>query len=113
MLARRSILKHPLGATIDMPRLVPSFSSKGFPSFKVKKRKRPYSDSTRALELIGPYINDSILISAYDLHHGYLRKPKRFYNGKELIFIDSGGYELSHDWDSTEPKQGSISETPS
>ena len=106
MLARRTTLKHPIGSVADMPRLVPSFSSKGFPLFKERGRKKPYSDVTRALEMIGPYINDSILISAYDLHHGYLRKPQRFYSGKELVFIDSGGYELSLDWDSTEPKQG-------
>lgn len=106
MLARRTTLELPLGSTIDLPKLVPSFSSKGFPFFKEKGREQPFSEVTLALEAIGPFINDSILISALDLHHGFLRRPYRFYRGKELVFIDSGGYELSLDWDSTEPIQG-------
>jgi len=106
MLARRSKLEHPIGATIDLPKLVPSFSSKGFPLFNEKGRKKPFSEVTLALEAIGPFIYDSILISAFDLHHGFLRRPHRFYRDKELVFIDSGGYELSLDWDSTEAFQG-------
>jgi hypothetical protein len=47
-----------------------------------------------------------MLVSAYDIHFSNLRKPERFYKGKELVFIDSGGYELSPGWDSTEPNQG-------
>lgn len=105
MLARRSKLNHPLGAVIELPKLVPAFSSKGFPLFKEKGRNKPYSEVAPVLEGIGPLIYDSILISAYDLHHGLLRRPQRFYKGKELVFIDSGGYELSPEWDSTEPKQ--------
>ena len=35
----------------------------------------------------------------------YLRRPERYYPGKELVIIDSGGYELSPDFDSTEPQQ--------
>ncbi|MGO9118863.1 MAG: hypothetical protein ACLQPD_14795 [Desulfomonilaceae bacterium] len=104
MLARRTILHPATGGVIHTPRLVPSFSSKGFPFFKEKQKK--YSDTTNALETIGKYIEDSILLSAYDLHNGYLKKPERFYGDKELVFIDSGGYELSQTWDSTEPSQG-------
>lgn len=105
MLARRSKINHPLGAIIELPKLVPAFSSKGFPIFKETGRKKPYSEVAPVLEGIGPFILDSILISAYDLHHGLFRTPQRFYKGKELVFIDSGGYELSPEWDSTEPKQ--------
>ncbi len=105
MLARRSVLQHPQGATIDMPRLVPSFSSKGFPFVENKELKREISEVNDALELTGPIINDSILISAYDISHKYLVRPERFYGNKELVIIDSGGYELSVDFDSTEPKQ--------
>lgn len=109
MLARRSKLSHPLGAVIELPKLVPAFSSKGFPIFKETGRKKPYSEVAPVLEGIGPFIDDSILISAYDLHHGLLRRPQRFYKGKKLVFIDSGGYELSPEWDSTEPKQNPYS----
>lgn len=105
MLARRSTLQHPKGASIDMPRLIPSFSSKGFPFVESKKSKRKTSEANDALELTGATITDSILISAYDVFHKYLVKPERFYDNKELIMIDSGGYELSLEFDSTEPKQ--------
>ncbi len=108
-----------------MPRLVPAFSSKGFPFLEVVKAKakvkaetkrqgkprtkkkvaveNQISETTLPLELLGPFIKDSILLSAYDLHHGHLRRPKRFFLGKELVFIDSGGYELSPGFDQTEP----------
>ena len=105
MLARRSALQHPSGTSIDMPRLVPSFSSKGFPFVVDMKLKRKISEANDALEMTGPTISDSILISAYDIFHKYLIRPERFYGNKELVIIDSGGYELSLDFDSTEPKQ--------
>jgi hypothetical protein len=106
MLLQRKSLKHPIGSSIDMPRLVPSFSSKGFPRIVVdKKRKKEISAVTYALEMTGPTISDSILISAYDIHHNYLRRPERYFGNKEMVIIDSGGYELSADYDSTEPKQ--------
>ena len=108
MLARRTTLQHPVsGAAIDMPRLVPSFSSKGFPLVKDEETGQRLSEVTYALELIGPTISDSILLSAYDISHDYLREPERFYGNKELVFIDSGGYELSTEFDSTELKQES------
>jgi hypothetical protein len=103
MLARRTSLKLRSGVVIETPRLVPAFSSKGFNFFRDGRHE--YSEVTNALELIGPYIQESLLISAYDLHHRNFRKPERFIKGKELIFLDSGGYELSPDWDSTEPHQ--------
>lgn len=105
MLARRSALEHPLGAVIDLPRLVPSFTSKGFPTFEDEETGQTHSQSARALEMIGTFIRDSILVSAYDIHHGLLRQPERFYGEKELVFIDSGGYELIRDYDTTEPKE--------
>jgi len=103
MLARRTSLQLPNGVTIDLPRLVPAFSSKGFGRLSQGNSKK-YSEVTLALELMGPFIK-FFLLSGFDLHHGLLRKPERFYRGKDLIFIDSGGYELSPHWDSTEPVQ--------
>lgn len=123
MLARTTKIEHPLGALIDLPRLVPAFSSKGFPFLNTVKAKprtdckppkhprarkkaapqRKISETTLALELVGASIKDSILVSAYDLHHRHLRRPERFFREKELVFIDSGGYELSPGFDQTEP----------
>jgi len=105
MLARRTVLQHPLGAAIGMPRLVPAFSSKGFPFFNDEDTGQRLSEVTNALELTGPTISDSILLSAYDIFHNYLRAPERFYGNKELVFIDSGAYELALEFDSSEPKQ--------
>jgi len=105
MLIRRSSLNHPLDVSIDMPRLVPSFSSKGFPFFDDEETGQKLSEVTNALENAGPTISDSILLSAYDLSHRYLRSPDRFYGNKEIVIIDSGGYELSLEFDSTEPMQ--------
>lgn len=114
MLARSSKIKHPLGGLIDLPRLVPAFSSKGFPFLKSHKSKagkakvnrknsKEISQATLALETVGGFIKDSILVSAYDLFHSHLRKPQKYFKDKEVIFVDSGGYELGPDFDSTEP----------
>jgi hypothetical protein len=105
MLARRSTLHHPSGAAIDLPRLVPAFTSKGFP-FIVNRRKgsRSISEANDALKLAAPVIVDSILISAYDIYFGHFVDPLDHLPGKGLVFIDSGGYELSDDFDSTEAK---------
>jgi len=119
VLARISKIKHPLGGLIDLPRLVPAFSSKGFPFLKSstsgkrsskkgvasskKNSIRQLSEASLALELVGGFIMDSILVSAYDIFHSHLQKPERYFTNKEMIFIDSGGYELGPDFDSTEP----------
>jgi hypothetical protein len=103
MLARRTTLRHPLGGTIETPLLIPSFTSKGFPFFRDSKAL--VSVTTKAIELLGPQPSlDWFLISAYDLHHGHFRNPERFFGGKRLVIVDSGGYELLEDFDSTEPR---------
>lgn len=88
-----------------MPRLIPSFSSKGFPFVKEgKTKKRKLSEVSIALENTGPHISDAILVSGYDLWHKYLASPTTYFGNKELVIVDSGGYELAPDMDSTEPK---------
>ena len=131
MLARRMTLNHPLGGTIDLPLLIPAFSSKGFqfsprggmpkkgrpkPSSKIKVkiinskgspkaglRDWVYSQTTRALEGMAPYIKEAILISAYDIYHEFYENPTNYFTEKSLVFIDSGGYELTPEFDSSEP----------
>lgn len=94
------------GGVVNLPLLVPAFTSKGFPFFKEGKgnKQKKYSETTYALEQLGIYIKESMLLSAYDLHHQFYRKPARYLTDTALIFIDSGGYELNPDFDSTEPK---------
>ncbi len=107
MQSKRGLLTLRNGSSIDLPRLIPSFTSKGFPFLTVKKngRIRWLSDTTNPLEMIGGFINDSMLISAYDIHHEFFRKPSKFYGNKGLVIIDSGGYELADDFDLTEPRR--------
>ncbi len=98
------LLKNELPATL--PRLVPSFSSKGFP-LRLDDGGHEQSSVSEALNIIGKYMHDSMLLSAYDLHHEHFDKPDRFFAVPEVLIIDSGGYELSRGYDSTEPKQES------
>jgi hypothetical protein len=98
---------HRAGPVVDLPLLVPSFSSKGFPFFRERskgRRARTYSMTSNALETLGTYLNESMLVSAYDLHHGHFRSPETHFGTTSLIVVDSGGYELTPDFDSSEPK---------
>ncbi|MBI5692023.1 MAG: hypothetical protein HZC55_18230 [Verrucomicrobia bacterium] len=93
---------------------MPSFSSKGFPTFgkKVKGKMTRLSEANHALNFIGEYLGTSTLISAYDIKHGFLEKPTAYFKNREVVLIDSGGYELAPDFDSTEPSQGDYSRRP-
>lgn len=104
MLARKSTLQLRNGMVVDMPQLVPSFTSKGFPF----KENSSFSEATLVLELCGTnsFLDNSFLVSAYDIFHKHLDDPARFYSNPELVFIDSGGYELAPHYDGTEPEQG-------
>ena len=103
---RDTTFSHPLGSVIDLPLLVPSFSSKGFAFFTEGRSnpKKTFSFVTNALEDFGRYLTESYLLSAYDIHHKHFRRPNRFFSDTALIFLDSGGYELSSEFDSSEPK---------
>ncbi len=104
MLARRSNLKLKNDATVTLPLLVPSFSSKGFGFAREKGQKKSYSKVSASLDLVHPYLNTAFLLSAYDLHFGHLKNTTSSYNSAALVFIDSGGYELSPEYDSSEPR---------
>jgi hypothetical protein len=67
------------------PILLPSFSSKGFPSVK------------QIIETMQEFISYEMLISAYDVSYFELSQvPMTF---SSLVFLDSGGYEASLDSD--------------
>ena len=62
------------------PLLIPSFSSRGFPSL------------SEAHKFLSPFMTDVSLVSAFDIHNNYLN-PEKIY-GSDIVFIDSGGYEV-------------------
>jgi hypothetical protein len=92
VLARSSKLGQKFGVNISTPILVPSFSSKGF-----KFDKEGKSEITKIIGVASEWLTESMLISAFDIHYGYI--PKEFNAITELTFIDSGGYEKSDDYD--------------
>lgn len=91
------------GGRVPLPLLVPSFSSKGFPTYKAEDTEREISETYAAFELVNGVLEESFLVSAFDLHHGFLPATPSHLTHSEVVFIDSGGYEISPFFDSTEP----------
>ncbi len=91
-LERSSSIDHPLGDTLHTPLLIPSFSSK---SFKFRKEgSKIRSEVIDFVKNLGEALTDPVLISAFDLHHGFVKKPsKNFPLYPQFHFLDSGGYE--------------------
>jgi hypothetical protein len=73
-LCRRRLIKKLDKAT---PVLVPSFSSKGFP------------DLGQVWKDTHSYISEAALISCYDIYYGHITP----FEGPDILFLDSGGYE--------------------
>lgn len=100
MLCRTTKLTHKTtGVSLDTPLLVPSFSSKGFSrSSKTgasKKEEGFLSRLHQQLESVSEFVTDTFLVSAFDIYHQYLPQPEKLKQLPELIFLDSGGYEIS------------------
>jgi hypothetical protein len=89
MKARSSIIKHPVGFTLETPILIPSFSSKGF-----SMDSKGNSEISSVMTLNMEFLTDSMLVSAYDLYYHHIPEPEKFVSTK-IVFIDSGGYEVS------------------
>jgi hypothetical protein len=104
VLARTSVLRHKVtGASLQTPVLVPSFSSKGF-----SKNSKGISEIGNVLKTTAEFLTDSFLISAYDVKHRHVPPPERLPCRPEIIFLDSGGYEISGEGDFSavaEPKR--------
>lgn len=95
MLCRTSTLTHPAsGASLETPLLVPSFSSKAFGFGHGGK-----PEVHRVLDVAQEYITRTCLVSAYDVHYGYVPRPQDLTITVDLMFLDSGGYEVSDDRD--------------
>jgi hypothetical protein len=105
-LARHQTINLNSGKSIQTPLLVPSFSSRGFEFLKTKDEDTGgdswESEATRILELTAPHLNDSMLVSAYDIHHKHLGNISHHLTIPELVIIDSGGYECGKDYDLSE-----------
>jgi hypothetical protein len=101
MLARSRML--PLTADgLCGPLLIPSVSSKGFPLLN------GLSEAALVLPLVVDDLAESLLISAYDIHHGLVieheklmgpEQARTIYDKPALLVLDSGGYELSETFD--------------
>ena len=74
---------------LETPILVPSFSSKALVNVEA------------VFSTLQPFITESFLVSAYDISHHGIRLPDGA--PAEVLFLDSGGYEVSKDHDQMEP----------
>jgi hypothetical protein len=79
---------------LGTPLLVPSFSSKGFPRGPDGK-----SEIGDFLRYASEFLTKTCLISAYDIHYGHIPQPEAIPLNLEIVFLDSGGYEVSWDQD--------------
>ncbi len=113
MLARRNSLSHEIALKIDLPLLVPAFSSKGFLLKKRKGKSHDYTEVVDDLAAFAQRNTTAALVSAYDLHFKHfddspklppVSGPQDYLRETRLVFIDSGGYELIPDFDRTEFK---------
>jgi len=96
VLARSSTIRHKIsGVALQTPLLIPSFSSKGF----ARSKKDDKSEIGKILAAAGEFLTEAYLISAYDIHYGHIPNPLDLPFTPELIFLDSGGYEISTDRD--------------
>ena len=95
MFCRTSNLIHPAsGASLETPLLVPSFSSKAFGFGRDGK-----SEVLQVLDTAKEFITKTCLVSAYDVYYKYIPDPRDLSITVDLMFLDSGGYEVSDDRD--------------
>ena len=94
MFCRTSTIRHiDSGVSIKTPLLIPSFSSKGF----VKSREDGKSEIGKILTIAGEFLTEVFLISAYDIFYEHMPHPSNMSYTPDMIFVDSGGYEISTD----------------
>lgn len=96
---------------MQTPLLVPSFSSKGF---GLLEGDPPRSEVSPLMGVLIDQLSRSFLVSAYDLHHRLLEVGDTFADADwsssslsktDVLFIDSGGYEVTQGADAGEPVQ--------
>lgn len=101
MIKSRKIF-HPSGCYIETPLFIPSFSSKGF-EVQVNKDNEFDYEISYLQDVTIPFLTESVLLSAYDLHYNAVIPPS-ISSGfvPEITIIDSGGYESSLNFDLSE-----------
>ncbi len=99
MLTKCSKIIHPSGEIIETPLFIPSFSSKGFTINDNGKSEIIYP-----MMVATEFLTECMLISAYDIHNGYLPEIEKFVC-TPITFIDSGGYETSSSYDFPETRK--------
>lgn len=57
------------------------------------------SELNDVLKFIGGSLTESTLFSAYDLHYRLLPNARQYLDKPEVVFLDSGGYEASAEYD--------------
>jgi len=98
MLCRTSKLVHPAsGTSLYTPLLIPSFSSK---AFGFSHDGQP--EVRRILAAARELVTRTSLISAYDIYYNYIPAPEDLGISVDLMFVDSGGYEVSNARDLSE-----------
>ncbi|MBN8599346.1 MAG: hypothetical protein J0L78_16870 [Planctomycetes bacterium] len=112
MIARKGKLAHPaLAVSLNLPLLIPSFTSKGF-SYEMRGERRQYEVAGDVSDFPSRAA-ESILVSAYDLHFQHLdlervdksvQTADNALKAAEIVVLDSGGYELDSHMDSCEPR---------
>lgn len=91
MFCRTSKLVHPtFGTSLHTPVLVPSFSSK---AFGFSRGGQP--EILQVLDASREFITKTCLISAYDVYYEYIPAPEDLGITVDIMFLDSGGYEVS------------------
>ena len=96
MFCKTSIIRHAdSDVSMRTPLLIPSFSSKGF----ARSKRNGKSEIGKIFKTAMEFVTEVVLISAYDIFYKHLPCPSEFSCMPELIFVDSGGYEISTDRD--------------
>jgi hypothetical protein len=107
LIARTRVIAHKSGLRLVTPMLVPSFSSKGFGLRELRKRKgkgkrQLVSELAPVLDFIAPSLTGSVLFSAYDVYYKLLPNALDHLEKADVVFIDSGGYEVSEHYDESQ-----------
>lgn len=83
------------------PLFIPSFSSKG--NLLIYCQDGKYvSDNYELLQVLDVRVSNSYLVSAYDIFYGYMPQDPNDWPDTDYLFIDSGGYEISDNYDLSE-----------
>ena len=93
-LARSRKHAHPSKVPFETPIVIPSFSSKGY---KVDNKGR--SALRHTIAYAAEALNEATLVSAYDIYYRHVPEPKRLPFRPSVLFVDSGGYEISPAYD--------------